>query len=148
MMVKHLREGHEAAVAITHLDALVLARSGFETSINYRSVICFGTPDLVTDEDEFERQMIVFFEKLAPGRWPKLRPMKKKEKKATSMLVMEIKEASAKISEGGPEDEGDDLSWPIWAGHVPIKMSVGEAIQAEDSHDSEIEDVMKEFFKG
>jgi len=146
-MVQHLAKGNECAVAITHLDGLVLARSGFETSVNYRTAICYGTPGLITDMDEFTRQQKLFMEKLEPGRWDKLRPMKPQEVKATSMLVMKIIDASAKISNGGPDDEGDDISWPVWAGHVDIKTVVGDAHKADDSHDSPKGNVMPNFFK-
>lgn len=124
-MVRHLAAGNPAAVSVTHLDGLVLARSGFSSSVNYRSVVCYGQPQLVTDRDVFDEQMELFFEKLAPGRWPNLRPMTEQERKATGMLEMEIEDAAAKVRNGPPEDD-HDADHPIWAGVVPMKTVMGE----------------------
>ncbi len=118
-MVRHLSAGNPACVTVSQLDGLVLARSGFSTSVNYRSVMCYGVPELVTDEAEFDRQMELFFERLAPGRWPQLRPMTAQERKATGMLVMEIEDAAAKVRAAPPGD-GEEADWPVWAGVVPL----------------------------
>ena len=125
-MIRHLSGGNPATVCVTHLDGLVLARSAFNTSANYRSVVCFGVPELVTDTAEFDRQMELFFERLAPGRWAELRPVTAQERKATGMVVMEIEDASAKVRAGGPGD-GEEADFPIWAGHVDIGMHMGKA---------------------
>ncbi len=119
MMIRHLAMGNPAAVSVTHLDGLVLARSAFSTSVNYRSVICYGMPELVTDEAEFDRQMELFFEMLAPGRWPQLRPMTDQERKATGLLVMEIEDAAAKVRAAPPGDP-EEAEYPVWAGVVPL----------------------------
>ncbi|TNE67161.1 MAG: pyridoxamine 5'-phosphate oxidase family protein [Alphaproteobacteria bacterium] len=131
-MVRHLAAGNRACVTVSHLDGLVLARSAFSHSANYRSVVCYGSPELVTDDAEFDRQMILFMERLAPGRWPQLRPMTAQERKATAMLVMEIEEAAAKVRAGAPGDP-EEASWPVWAGHVPISMVQGTPVIADDS---------------
>lgn len=121
MMVRHLAAGNPAAVAVTQLDGLVLARSAFNTSVNYRSVIAYGRPKLVTDRDVFDHQMKLFFDMLAPGRWESLRPMTDQEFKATGLLEMEIEDAAAKVREHPPGD-GEEADFPIWAGVVPISM--------------------------
>ncbi|MCJ9428296.1 pyridoxamine 5'-phosphate oxidase family protein [Kordiimonas marina] len=118
-MIRHLAAGNPACVTVTQLDGLVLARSAFSTSVNYRSAVCYGTPGLVEDDAEFDRQMKLFFDRLAPGRWEQLRPMTDQERKATSMLVMEIDDAAAKVRATGPGD-GEEADWPVWAGHVPL----------------------------
>ena len=122
MMIRHLAKGNPATVAITHLDGLVLARSAFSTSVNYRSVVAYGTPHLVEDDGAFNYHMERFFEMLAPGRWPELRPMTETERKATGLLEMEIEDASAKVRADPPGD-GDEADYPVWAGVVPISMS-------------------------
>ncbi|NVJ98715.1 MAG: pyridoxamine 5'-phosphate oxidase family protein [Alphaproteobacteria bacterium] len=139
-MIREVTSGKEACVTVTHLDGLVLARSAFHTSANYRSVICYGRPELVTDDAEFERQMKLFFDQLAPGRWDQLRPMAAQERKATALVVMEITDAVAKVRTGGPNEDEEDLDWPVWAGHVPITMQqrgpvgAAEGIKAALNH--------------
>lgn len=121
MMIRHLAAGNPAAVAVTQLDGLVLARSAFNTSVNYRSVVAYGQPKLITERDAFEYQMKLFFDRLAPGRWEALRPMTGQEFKATGLLEMEIEDAAAKVRADPPGD-GDEADYPIWAGVVPISM--------------------------
>ena len=131
MMIKHLAAGNPACVTVTHLDGLVLARSSFNTSVNYRSAMCFGKPELVTDEDEWMRQMELFFERLAPGRWPQLRPLTAQEKKATGLLVMEIEDASAKVRAAPPGDAAE-ADYPVWAGVVPMRTVIDPAEEAPE----------------
>lgn len=121
MMIRHLAKGNPATVAVTQLDGLVLARSAFNTSVNYRSVVAYGKPRLVEDDGAFKYHMERFFEMLASGRWPQLRPMTETERKATGLLEMEIEDASAKVRADPPGD-GDEASYPVWAGVVPISM--------------------------
>lgn len=121
MMIRHLAKGNPATVAVTQLDGLVLARSAFSTSVNYRSVMAYGKPRLIDDEGTFNYHMERFFEMLAPGRWPQLRPMTETERKATGLLEMEIEDASAKVRADPPGD-GDEADFPVWAGVVPISM--------------------------
>lgn len=121
MMIRHLAQGNHASVAVTQLDGLVLARSAFSTSVNYRSVIAYGRPKLVTDRTEFDHQMKRFFDMLAPGRWEQLRPMTDQEFKATGLLEMEIEDAAAKVRAHPPGDS-DEADFPVWAGVVPIGM--------------------------
>jgi hypothetical protein len=113
---------HPVCLTVTHLDALVVARSGFHHSINYRSAMIFGRPSRVDDEAAKRRALERFVERIYPGRWSALRPVTRKELKATTVLSMPIEEASAKIRAGGPIDDEPDYLLPIWAGVVPIRL--------------------------
>jgi nitroimidazol reductase NimA-like FMN-containing flavoprotein (pyridoxamine 5'-phosphate oxidase superfamily) len=110
-----------ACLTVTLLDGIVLARSVFEHSMNYRSVVVLGTAVPVDEPDEKLAALEAFTEKLLPGRWAEARPPTRKELKATSVLRLPLDEASAKIRDGGPED-GDtpDAELDVWAGHVPL----------------------------
>lgn len=130
-MVRHLAAGNPAAVCVTQLDGLVLARSAFSTSVNYRSVICYGHPRLVEDDNEFERQMAFFFSKLAPGRYEQLRSMTAAERKATSLLEMEIEDAAAKVRADPPGD-ADEADFPVWAGVVPMRTVIDAPVPAPE----------------
>jgi nitroimidazol reductase NimA-like FMN-containing flavoprotein (pyridoxamine 5'-phosphate oxidase superfamily) len=112
-------------VTVTHIDALVLTRSAFHHSVNYRSVVILGRPDEVTDATEKSARLRAFMEQLMPGRWDALRPVKPKELKATRLLRLAIDEASAKVRDHGPADEKADLAWPAWGGLIPIAMRTG-----------------------
>ncbi len=115
-------DGQPVCVTVTHLDGLVLARSGFNHSVNYRSVMVLGTAHLVTDAAEVDASLEGLIEHLYPGRWPELRPMTAQERKATSVLWMDLEEASAKIrADANHDDEGDE-TWPTWGGVVPVRM--------------------------
>ena len=109
-------DGQPVCVTVTHLDGFVLARSGFNHSVNYRSVMILGTAHLVRDEAEVDAALDRFIEHLFPGRAATLRPMTAKERKATSVMWIDLAEASAKIrADVNHDDEGDE-SWPAWAG--------------------------------
>jgi nitroimidazol reductase NimA-like FMN-containing flavoprotein (pyridoxamine 5'-phosphate oxidase superfamily) len=118
-------DGQHVCVTVTLLDGLVLARSGFNHSVNFRSVMALGTAHLVTDPDEAEQALKAFVDHLYPGRWPGLRPMSPKERKATSVLWMDLTEASAKVRADINHDDGDE-DWPIWAGIIPVHAVRGE----------------------
>lgn len=109
-------------IGVTLIDGMVLARSAFHHSVNYRSVIIFSKPELVTDEDELYNALEVFTNKMCPGRWDDVRKPDAGEWKATMVLSFEIKEASAKIRTGHPKDDEVDYSLDIWAGVQPIKL--------------------------
>ncbi|MFC3050353.1 pyridoxamine 5'-phosphate oxidase family protein [Kordiimonas pumila] len=130
-MIRHLAKGNSATVSVTHIDGLVLARSAFSTSVNYRSAICYGTPTLVTDKDEWVRVMKLFFDKLAPERWEQLRPMTDQEYKATGLLEMDIEDAAAKVRADPPGD-GEEADWPIWAGVIPLDIVERAPIKAPE----------------
>ena len=116
--------GAEVCLAVSTLDGLVLARSGLEHSVQFRSVMVFGRAELVTGPDK-ARQLELMMEGMFPGRWPQLRPMTAQELKATAVLSLALTEASAKLSVGGPLDPEADQGWPVWAGVVPITLVLG-----------------------
>jgi uncharacterized protein len=117
--------GIEVCVTVTHVDGLVLARSGFHHSINYRSVMAFGRASLITEPAEKRRAMDAFLERFFPGRAASLRPPTDQEVKATSILRMDIAEASAKLRAGPPKDDEEDYGLPVWAGVIPLYAMVG-----------------------
>lgn len=126
-MLLALEKSPRVCLTVMHLDALVVARSGFHKSINYRSAMIFGRPAIVAEPEEKLAKMEKFVERLYPGRWPGLRPVNKQELKATTVLGMPIEEAVAKVRSGGPVDDDEDYALPIWAGVFPVKQVLGEA---------------------
>jgi nitroimidazol reductase NimA-like FMN-containing flavoprotein (pyridoxamine 5'-phosphate oxidase superfamily) len=110
------------SIGVTHLDGLVLARSAFHHSVNYRSVVLFGKAKKVEDEKELYRILEIFTNKMQPGRWDDIRKPNDKEWKATLVLAIEIEEASAKLRTGEPKDDEEDYDLDIWAGVVPLKL--------------------------
>ena len=109
-------------LTVTLLDGLVLARSGLEHSVNFRSVMVFGQAEAVTDPATKARHLQQMFDQMFPTRWPQLRPMTPQELKATAVLSLPISEASAKIGTGMPTDPPEDMDWPVWAGVVGIRQ--------------------------
>jgi len=118
-------EGCEVCMTVSLLDGLVLARSAFHHSVNYRSVMIFGRATKVADPDVKADKLRNLIEFLYPGRCDTLRPMTAQEAKATSVLSLPIEEASAKIRSGGPIDDEADYALPIWAGVIPIVYTTG-----------------------
>ena len=106
-------------------DGLVLARSGYHSSFNYRTVVVYATGRKITDEAEKLASLKVFMEKIAPGRWDELRAPNDREMKATTVLAFDLVELSAKIRDGGVEDEPEDMNDPVWAGVVPVHRMFG-----------------------
>ena len=123
--LKTLAGGADVCVTVTLLDGLVLARSGFNHSVNFRCVMALGTAHLVTDPEEASQALDAFIEHLYPGRAAELRPMTPKEKKATTVLWMDLTEASAKIRDDVNHDDPGDESWPTWAGVIPVRQVRG-----------------------
>lgn len=126
-------DGAPVCLTVTLTDGLLLARSAFEHSINYRSVMLMGQARLVTDPDVKAAHLKTMVDQMFPGRWPQLRPMTAQEMKATALLTMKIHEASAKISAGMPEDPVEDRDWPVWAGIVPVITTLGTPEPAPDA---------------
>ena len=118
-MLKRLMES-DACVTITHLDGLVMARSAFSHSMNYRSAMIYGRFELVADEAARRRTMEVFMEQLLPGRQAQVRTGSDKEYAATTVLRIALDEAACKVRAGGPNDDEGDLAWPVWAGVLPF----------------------------
>lgn len=130
-MFRALANGSPACATVTLLDGMVLARSAFESSMHYRSVVVLGKCEVLED-DEKAAALDVFTDRLLPERRPSLRPMLKKEIAATLILALPLNELSAKVSNGQPTDEGDDINFPVWAGVVPMKTVFGTPIPADN----------------
>jgi nitroimidazol reductase NimA-like FMN-containing flavoprotein (pyridoxamine 5'-phosphate oxidase superfamily) len=111
------------------MDGIVFARSGFNHSINYRSVMALGSAEVIGDAD-LPRALEEFSERLAPGRWAEIRPPTGQELKATTVLRMKLEEVSAKVRTGPPNDDEDDYALPVWAGVLPLKLVRGEPLAA------------------
>jgi len=123
-MLRTLSRGVDACFTVSHLDGLVLARSGFNHSINYRSVMLFGHAHKLEDVSAKLRALESFVERMFPGRWQQLRPATTREIKATSVLWMAIEEGAAKVRTGWSHDAEDDYRWPVWAGVVPVRTEM------------------------
>ncbi|MGA2355319.1 MAG: pyridoxamine 5'-phosphate oxidase family protein [Terriglobales bacterium] len=130
-MLRNLDQGVPACVTVTLLDGLVLARSVFNHSMNYRSVVILGTAGLVDDPAEELAALRALSEHIIPGRWEDARQPNEKELKATSVLRLPINEFSAKVRVGPAVDDEEDYSFPTWAGVIPLEMVVGAAIRDE-----------------
>ena len=130
--VIRLLEGTSAAcMNVTHVDALVYARSAFNSSMNYRSATVFGSPRLVEDPDEKLHALRVITECTMPGRWDELREPLENEIKQTGIIALDIESASPKISTGMPDDEDADYDIPVWAGVLPLKTAF-TTIESDD----------------
>ena len=127
-MLRELSKGIDVCVTVTLLDGLVLARSAFHHSMNYRSVVILGTAELVTDADEKNKALEALTEHFVPGRWKDVRWPTDLELKATSVLKLPITEASAKIRTGDPVDDDEDYSMNVWAGVIPLSLTAGEPV--------------------
>lgn len=127
-MLRSLSKGIEVCVTVTLLDGLVLARSAFHLSMNYRSVVIFGTAEIVKDPEEKLQALESFVEQVIPGRWSEVRQPNKGELQGTLVLSLPLNEASAKVRTGMPIDDEADYNLPVWAGVLPLKLVAGEAI--------------------
>jgi hypothetical protein len=119
-------DGGEVCVTVTHLDGIVLARSVFHHSVNYRSAVIYGRARLVTDPEERMAGLRALSEQLAPGQWDYVRQPNRKELAATAVLALSLEEASVKIRRGAPKDEEEDYDLPVWAGVLPLVTTWGE----------------------
>jgi len=120
-MLKALSEGVPVCVTVTHVDGLVLARSAFHHSVNYRSVVILGTARLVEDPAEKMKALRIFTEHVLKGRWDDIRKPTEQELKATTVLALPLEEVSAKVRSGGPLDDEADYALPVWAGVLPLE---------------------------
>ncbi len=130
-MLRNLDRGFPVCVAVTLLDGLVLARSIFNHSMNYRSVVILGKATLVDDPAEKIAALRALSEHIIPHRWDDVRRPNEKELKATSVLKVPIEEFSAKVRVGPPIDDEEDYSFPTWAGVIPLEMAIGGSIPDE-----------------
>ncbi|MFC4531274.1 pyridoxamine 5'-phosphate oxidase family protein [Sphaerisporangium dianthi] len=120
-----LRAGGEICVTVTHLDGIVLARSAFHHSVNYRSAMIYGTPRTVEDPQERLAGLRAITENLAPGQWEATRPPDRKELAATAVVALSLAEASVKVRQGPPKDDEEDYALPVWAGVLPLRVTWG-----------------------
>ncbi|MBX7055288.1 MAG: pyridoxamine 5'-phosphate oxidase family protein [Pyrinomonadaceae bacterium] len=127
-LMRSLADGIDICVTVTLIDGLVLARSAFHHSINYRSIVIIGNAEMVTGDDEKRKALESFTEHLIPGRWNDVRPPTDLELKATIVLRLPINEASAKMRTGDPVDDEADYSLNVWAGVLPLALKAGEPI--------------------
>lgn len=126
-LMRALKAGAEVCVVVTHIDALVLARSAFHHSVNYRSVVIFGKAEVIEDDDTKISVFKTFFEHVLPGRWNDVRKPNDKELAQTALIEISLNEASAKIRTGPPADDEEDYDLPVWAGLVPFELNTRPA---------------------
>jgi nitroimidazol reductase NimA-like FMN-containing flavoprotein (pyridoxamine 5'-phosphate oxidase superfamily) len=124
-MLRHLKAGTPACLTVAHLDGLILARSGFNHSANYRSAMCFGTARIVDDPAEKARALRGVVNRFFPDRAETLRPTNAQETKATTVIGMRIEDASAKVRAKGVGDDEEDYDFPVWAGVIPVRTVIG-----------------------
>lgn len=127
-MAKGLVVEQRICVTVTLLDGLVLARSAFHHSANYRSAMLFGKASLIENDEDKLRTLDTLIDRLTPGRAANVRPPNRQELKATAVLSLPIDEASAKIRTGGPKDDPEDKDYPVWAGTIPLRLTADEPI--------------------
>jgi nitroimidazol reductase NimA-like FMN-containing flavoprotein (pyridoxamine 5'-phosphate oxidase superfamily) len=130
-MLRQMKDGVAVCITVTLLDGLVLARSVFNHSMNYRSVVILGKATLVDNPEEKLAALRILSEHILPGRWNDARQPNDRELKATSVLHVPIEEFSAKVRTGPPKDDEEDYSFPTWAGVVPLKMVAAKPIDDE-----------------
>jgi len=127
-MLRQMKDGVPVCVTVTLLDGLVLARSIFNHSMNYRSVVILGKAMLVDHPEEKLVALRVLSDHILPGRWEDIRQPNERELKATSVLRLPIEEFSAKVRSGPPIDDEEDMTFPTWAGVIPLEMNAGKPI--------------------
>lgn len=131
-LMKNLAAGLPCCVTVTHLDGLVLARSAFNSSMNYRSLMVFGSASLISDPAQKKRGLDSLVEHLLPGRIAELRESTRKELNATTLLSLPLETFSIKVGEGPPDDTKSDIGTPIWAGVIPLELTAGKPEAAPD----------------
>ena len=126
-LTRTLAGGADVCVSTTHLDGIVVARSAFDNSMNYRSVVIFGKARAVPDEEKMDA-LRALVDHVLPARWEEARPPNDKELRATTILALPIDEGSAKVRSGPPQDDASDLELPIWAGEIPLRTVTMEPV--------------------
>ncbi len=145
-MMRAMAEEIEVCVTVTLIDGLVLARSAFHHSMNYRSVVVFGAAKIINNENEKLEALRLFTEHIIPNRWREVRPPTTNELKATTVLALPLEEASAKIRTGNPADDKEDYEMNVWAGVLPVLMNFGEPIpDAQLSHEINLPDYIANY---
>ncbi|HTQ54069.1 MAG TPA: pyridoxamine 5'-phosphate oxidase family protein [Bryobacteraceae bacterium] len=127
-MLRTLGQGLPLCVTVTLVDGLVMARSAFHHSMNYRSVVVLGKARLVTDPEEKMAALGYFTNHIMPGRWEAVRQPTEQEMKSTTVLALPLDEVSAKVRTGGPIDDEEDYALPVWAGVLPVHLQFGEPV--------------------
>jgi len=127
-MLRTLAQGVDVCVAVTLIDGLVLARSAFHHSVNYRSVVIFGRAAMVEEGEAKLAALLAFSEQVIPGRWNDVREPTEQELKATTVLSLPLVEVSAKVRTGPPLDDDEDYALNVWAGVLPLKLVAGEPL--------------------
>ncbi|MEO8398568.1 MAG: pyridoxamine 5'-phosphate oxidase family protein [Ignavibacteriaceae bacterium] len=127
-MLKALKNGIDICLTVTLIDGIVLARSAFHHSINYRSVVAFGKAEEIFDQAEKTKALKIISNHIIPGRWEDVRKPNDKELNATAVFSLDINEASAKIRVGNPIDDEEDINLKVWAGVLPLKIIAGNPI--------------------
>ncbi len=130
--LRSVKDGREVCLEITLLDGVVLARSAFHHSMNYRSVIVYGRPREVVDPVERDLAQRALVDHVAPGRAAEVRMPNEREAAQTTILAIALEEASAKVRSGPPKDDPEDLALPVWAGVLPLRLVPGEPVPAPD----------------
>lgn len=147
-MVQHLASGELACLTITHIDGIVLARSVFHHSINYRSAVLFGRAEVIESPEEKQEALARFTERLLPGRWEDARPPNAQELKATGVLRFTIESASAKIRTGPPGDDPEDQDLPVWAGILPLHTRFGTPLpDPQQPADRPLPDYLRDYLQ-
>lgn len=126
-LLRAIRDGAQVSVAVSIVDGLVLAKSLFHHSVNYRSVVAFGSGRVLEGDDALEGLRAIS-DHSVPGRWGDARQPNEREMRATKVIAIDIDEASAKIRTGGPKDDDEDLDFPVWTGVVPVAVERGEPV--------------------
>jgi nitroimidazol reductase NimA-like FMN-containing flavoprotein (pyridoxamine 5'-phosphate oxidase superfamily) len=145
-MLRTLSEGVRVSVTVTHVDGLVLARSAFHHSVNYRSVVMLGTARLVDDPAEKMEALRVFTEHVMKGRWDDVRQPTEQELKATTVLALPLEEVSAKVRTGGPIDDEEDYALSVWAGVLPLETAAKEPLpDPQRKSDRPLPDYLKNY---
>lgn len=129
-LIKQLSDGNTVCVSFAELNGWVMAKSAFHHSANYRSAVLFGTFDCVENDNDQLEIYQSFIEQLEEGRWDQIRVPNDKELKATTLLKMNINEGAVKVRTGGPIDDPEDLSLPVWSGEIPLHKAWGEKSKA------------------
>jgi nitroimidazol reductase NimA-like FMN-containing flavoprotein (pyridoxamine 5'-phosphate oxidase superfamily) len=130
-MLRDISKGVDMCITVSLVDGIVLARSAFHMSVNYRSVVVHGRATAVEGGEEKARALKILSEHVIPGRWAEVREPSEKELKATAVMSIDLKEVSAKVRTGGPKDDADDMRRPTWAGVLPLEMQFGDLLPDE-----------------
>jgi nitroimidazol reductase NimA-like FMN-containing flavoprotein (pyridoxamine 5'-phosphate oxidase superfamily) len=144
-LMKYLCSGEPVSVSFAMVDGLVLAKSLFHHSMNYRSAVVFGTGRLLSERTEVLAALNTISDKIMPGRWDDARQPSEKELSATSVVKLQIESASAKIRTGDPVDDEADLALPVWSGVLPIRSSFGQPLADSHSQRVDIPDYFESF---